>query len=543
MIRAVLWAACAAMLVGCASFGERPKKTGTAPPEPVALYTDCVNALVVGLRWDPAGQQVARYTITRDGSTLGTTAETNFADTTVAASTSYSYSVSAVLASGQVLAGGTAQIDTPAAAPGGDPPYCKSSHIDSMSWDWGAGYTEPNGSDLWPVTWGKDGKVYTFFGDGGGFGGDNHRGRVSFGVATITSGPPLSPANVQNVYGGYQSSHPSGIDGKAGSIIAVGKDFYTLGGLYKEAELTGVTGHRSGAPKRIQLAYSKGNAYSWRAASWTFCSARTVHGAFCPIGFVNYGRGNAGAPDNHVYLLGFANSAEHWRGDDGGPEVAAERLRSSAAQGAEAEQPDTPPEQDTAEPGAGAAAYLARVSKRHVLQREAYRYFAGLDSRGQPIWSPDQQQMRPIFTDRNASRPGCGGQCNMASPLEEAVYNPPIGRYIAIAQGGFIGQTSFYDAPHLWGPWTTISYNNIDPATGTGGWANLGTAAGGSLGVHPINAWTSADGLTLWMTYSSDGKAPPGALFPREGTMMDSFNLVSVRLIPGTAQGGPHASR
>jgi hypothetical protein len=543
MIRAALWAACAAVLAGCASFGQRPNRTAPAPQGPIALYTDCVNALVVGLRWDPAGRQVTRYTITRNGSTLGTTTETNFADTTVAASTTYSYSVSAVLASGETTAGSTAEVNTPAASPSGDPPYCKSSHIDSMSWDWAGGHTEPNGSDLWPVTWGKDGKVYTFFGDGGGFGGDNYRGRVSFGVAMITAGPPLSPTAVENVYGGYQGTHPSSIDGKAGSIIAVGKDFYTLGGLYNEAELAGVKGHRSGAPERTQLAYSKGNAYSWRAASWIFCSARTARGAFCPIGFVNYGPGNAGAPDDYVYLLGFANSAQHWEGDDGGPEVAAERLRSPPPQDAAAEQPATAAEHDTAEPATGAATYLARVSKRHVLQREAYRYFAGLDSRGRPIWSPDQRQMRAIFTDRNGSRPGCGGQCEMASPLEEAVYNPVIRRYIAVGHGGAIGQTSFYDAPQLWGPWTTISYNNFDPATGTGGWANLGTAGGGSLGVHPINAWTSADGLTLWMTYSSDGKAPPGALFPPEGTMMDSFNLVSVRLISLTTQGGPHASR
>jgi len=36
------------------------------------------------------------------------------------------------------------------------------------------------------------------------------------------------------------------------------------------------------------------------------------------------------------------------------------------------------------------------------------------------------------------------------------------------------------------------------------------------------------------MIYSSDGKAPRGALFPPEGTALDSFNLVSARLIPRT---------
>jgi hypothetical protein len=391
-------------------------------------------------------------------------------------------------------------------SPGVKAPYPKSKHIVAMSWDWATGYNDPNGSDLWPVTWGQDGNIYTFFGDGGGFGGDNHRGRVSFGVAMMSGSPPPKPGSLRNVYGGYNSLHPASLDGKAGTIIAVGSDFYTLGGLYSEAELSGISGHKSGAPKRIQLAYSKGNAWSWRAAPWIFCSPDAPHGIFCPTGFVNYGPGNEGAPDDCVYMLGIANSAGYW--DE---EVA--------------------------------ATYLARVSNGQVLQRDAYRYFAGLDPDGRPIWSPDERQMRPIFTDRNMSRPGCGGQCKMAIPHNDVTYDPGIQRYIAVAQGDSIGQTSFYDAPHLWGPWTTISYNNIDPKTGTGGWANLGRAGGGSLGLHVVNAWTSPDGLTLWLTYSSDGTAPPGASFPPAGTAMDSFNLVSVRLIPAADRSMKDAAR
>jgi len=531
MTRTLLCAACLAALAGCATIGGPPERSAVTLPE---LQADCVNAVVVGLRWEPPGRQRVPYEIIRNGSSLGTTAETSFADNTVAKSTHYSYAVRARRAFGEVSDGPALEIDTPAASPAGDAPYCKSKHIESLSWDWAAAYTEPNGSDLWSATWGKDGRVYTFFGDGGGFGGDNQRGRTSFGIATMSGSPPAQLASARNVYGGYNSSHPATLQGKAGSIIAVGRDFYTLGGVYAQTELSGRGGRRSGAPKRIQLAYSKGNAYSWQATSWIFCSAETPRGTFCPGGFINYGPGNAGAPDGYVYVLGFANSVENWEGDDG-PEVVAERRRSAQQPAAEAAQApaQTEPERETSE--TGASTYLARVSKRHVLQREAYQYFAGLDLRGQPVWSSDQQQMRPVYADRNPRRPGCGGLCDMASPLGEAAYNPGIGRYIGVAQGNYVGQTSFYDAPHPWGPWTTISYNNIDAQTGTGGWANLGTAGGGSLGVHIVNAWTSRDGLTLWMTYSSDGTAPPGAAFPPAGTSMDSFNLVSGRLAPGPA--------
>ena len=89
--------------------------------------------------------------------------------------------------------------------PAGDAPYCRSPYIESLTFDWTNGYTEADGSDLWPVTWGADGNVYAFFGDGGGFGGDNRRGRVSFGVAKMTAPPPLSPATAKNVYGGFQA--------------------------------------------------------------------------------------------------------------------------------------------------------------------------------------------------------------------------------------------------------------------------------------------------------------------------------------------------
>jgi hypothetical protein len=522
MRRAALGGICAAVLTGCASLAGKSVNPGIA-----RLYTECANASVIGLSWNPpvaaaAQRHPIRYTITRNGSLLSATSETNFADTTVAASTTYSYSVSASLPSGEVVPAGALEVSTPAGSPTGDAPYCQSRYIDSISWDWAGAQTEPNGSDLWPVTWGKDGNVYAFFGDGGGFGGDNRRGRASFGVAMMTAAPPLSAVTVKNIYGGYQTSHPSTLNGKAGSIIAVGSDFYTLGGLFEPKEVRDASGRRSGAPKRVQLGYSKGNAHSWHAASWTFCSndGQTPYGAFCPVGFINYGRGNAGAPDDHVYLLGRAHSAGWWEGDDG-PEVAAERQQSA-----------TEPAHNTAVADTSATTYLARVPRKHVLQHEAYRYFAGLDSNGHPIWSDDQKKMEPVFADRNPSQPGCGGRCGMGSPLEDAVYNSGLRRYIATAQGEYVGQTSFYDAPHPWGPWTTISYNNIDPQTGPGGWANLGIAGGESLGVHLVNAWTSADGLSLWFIYSSDGTAPAGALFPPAGTKLDSFNLVGARLTP-----------
>jgi hypothetical protein len=351
--------------------------------------------------------------------------------------------------------------------------------------------------------------------DGGGFGGSDTVGRTSFGIARL-SGP--SPLGAVNVYGGYQGLHPASLHGKASSIIAIGADFYALASIYRPED--GAQGGRSGPsgrPDHVEIAYSRGNAYSWRAANWSFCGARfaargtanggtaadaltgaaVLSGDFCPIFFVGFGRANAGAPGGFAYLVGARNSPSVWR--------------------------DVP--------GAlPATSYLARVAPSRLLRPTAYEYFAGLDARAAPRWSRDPRRMQPIFSDANPDAPGCGDECSMAGTLVACAYLPGLHRYLAVAQGTYLAQTSFYEAPELWGPWSVVSYDNIDPVTGRGGWAHLGRGAGSSLGVHPVNAWATADDLHLWMTYSSDGVAQPEAAFPPGGTKMDSFNLVGVDL-------------
>ncbi len=496
--RAALLAAFGAAAAGCVT--QPPLRTPLlAPP---SLAVDCATGAVVGLRWTaPAPAQ--RYRIWRDGAPLGVTVADRFADATVAPATSYRYTVAAE------WAGATAQsaplvVRTPAAAAGGDAPACPSRLIRAARWDWEHGYRAAEGSDLWPVTWGQDGDVYAFFGDGGGFGGDDHLGRTSFGIARLRGPPPPTAATVANVYGGYRALHPSTLSGKANSLIAVGRDFYALAGIYRDGDAKARDPQPiSGSPAHLEMAGSRGNAYSWKDGTWNFCEPT---GAFCPLGFVNVGPGDAGAPDRYVYLFGTVTV--------GPPGVATPGVATPGV----------------ATPSAPALTYLARVNRRRLLTQTAYRYFAGLDDAGRPLWSAAIGRAQPVFADGNAARPGCGGTCAMAATMEEAVYDAPLGRYIGMAQGDYLAQTSFYEAPRPWGPWTLISYNNVEATSGGGGWGNLGTAAGGSLGVHIVNAWTSRDGRTLWMAYSSDGTAPAGALFPPAGTPLDAFHLVRADL-------------
>ena len=80
------------------------------------------------------------------------------------------------------------------------PPYPPSGVISGISFDWATYRRRATGSDLWPVTWGVDDKIYTSWGDGGGFAGTNSDGRVSLGFAHI-QGAPESVIGT-NIWGG-----------------------------------------------------------------------------------------------------------------------------------------------------------------------------------------------------------------------------------------------------------------------------------------------------------------------------------------------------
>src|SRR5215471_14673155 len=68
-------------------------------------------------------------------------------------------------------------------------PYPPSHLIRSITWHWDTYHTAAPGSDLWPITWGPDDRLYAAWGDGGGFGGTDSDGRVSMGFAAIEGGP------------------------------------------------------------------------------------------------------------------------------------------------------------------------------------------------------------------------------------------------------------------------------------------------------------------------------------------------------------------
>ena len=53
------------------------------------------------------------------------------------------------------------------------PPYPPSPVLQSVRWGMDRIVRAAPGSDLWPLAWAEDGRLYTSWGDGGGFGATN----------------------------------------------------------------------------------------------------------------------------------------------------------------------------------------------------------------------------------------------------------------------------------------------------------------------------------------------------------------------------------
>jgi hypothetical protein len=204
------------------------------------------------------------------------------------------------------------------------PPYPASRVITDVIWQFDTQVRLAPGSDLWPVTWARDGHVYTSWGDGGGFGGSNSDGRVSLGFAKI-EGPPEGFTAV-NVWGGKNAENPAQFEGKSAGMISVGGVLYALINLQ----------NRPWPHPDMTLAWSENLAKTWKRASWKFPG---TNGAFRPETFLNFGQDNANARDNYVYVYG-------------------------------------------RNIGSAGTVHLARVAKQNIRNKAAYVYFSGLDGQG-----------------------------------------------------------------------------------------------------------------------------------------------------------------
>ena len=111
---------------------------------------------------------------------------------------------------------------------------------------------------------------------------------------------------------------------------------------------------------------------------------------------------------------------------------------------------------------------LARVPKDRLRDRDAWRFFAGVEDGG-PVWTPDVARRRPVLT--------VPGKCYRAgvsynAALEALSAGPSRAvRRIRDRAGKpdtrFTGGLAIHDAPEPWGPWTT-AFSTDDMGRGAG---------------------------------------------------------------------------
>jgi CubicO group peptidase (beta-lactamase class C family) len=249
-------------------------------------------------------------------------------------------------------------------------------------------------SDNWPITWGDDDAQYTSYGDGEGF-EPLLKTKLSMGFAKVTGSPAnFSGVNIRSETGERTGNGANGA--KASGMLMVD------GTLYMWVRNTA----------NSQLAWSVDHGRTWQ---WGF---RFTTSFASPV-FLNFGRNYSGARDNYVYIYS-QDGASAYQSDD--------------------------------------ALVLARVSKEHIRDRDAYEFLRAVDASERPQWTKDIAARGAVFQ--------FPGHCQRA----DVVYNPLRKRYLLALGYNHKGGWGIFDAPEPWGPWTTVFHTDYWGLGGTHGY-------------------------------------------------------------------------
>lgn len=192
-------------------------------------------------------------------------------------------------------------------------------------------------SDNWPLTWGRDNRLYTSYGDGRGFTPNADR-KLSLGYAAIDGGPSdFRGANIRSESGERTGDGKNGLK-SSGMLMARGTLYMWV---------------RNAA--NSQLAWSPDKGKTWQ---WGF----RLDTSFGSPSFLNFGPDYQGARDQYVYA--YSQDGPSAYDSDG-------------------------------------AIVLARAPLDKIRRREAWQFFSGLDAAGRPQWSNDIAARRPVFGFEN----------------------------------------------------------------------------------------------------------------------------------------------
>jgi hypothetical protein len=292
------------------------------------------------------------------------------------------------------------------------PPTAETSAlITGVTFDAASHRRDAQGSDNWPLTWSDDDNQYAMWGDGGGFGGSESDGRASLGVARIEGGG--QDYRGVNRYGGHGGECQSSIDGKShGAPLSVGGILY--------AWITPASGAAGYDEFTLYRSTDKGCAWTRLDVTFARASDHISYGSF-----VQFGKDNSGAQDAYLYT------------------VATEVTDASSL--AVVQRPGR--------------IMLLRVPALSIEDRGTYEFFAGLDSTGQPEWSPNPADRFAIYEDSDGVGPF--PQMTLVPGLQRMVYTNQHGSGSGVEASQSL--LTMAEAPHPWGPWTVFFHDRFAP--------------------------------------------------------------------------------
>ena len=260
-------------------------------------------------------------------------------------------------------------------------PYPWSNRITGIQWHPDTYQYTAEGGDIWPITWAADGSLLAAWGDGVVTCAE----KASYGVAAIATAEPsvaLTPVHC--------GPGPHGL-GKMMALIATDDTLFTRFNPQDDST-------------RYPLLKSVDGGATWTQPGAPF--------PFLLDSFVQFGRGNAGAPGGYIYAL------EPWTTE----------IR------------------------------LVRVAKEQAHNGDAYEYFSGTPFA--PAWKLGRSGSKAIFVDPAGTR------------RPTITYNPGLDRYLLTVAHSLVevpsgNKVGIFEAPNPWGPWRTVSY--VDDFLGMSG--------------------------------------------------------------------------
>lgn len=274
-----------------------------------------------------------------------------------------------------------------------------------------------------------------------------------------------------------RAAHPEGAPHYYGhGVLAVGDDLYQFLATLDQAE---------DHPRRwtgAKLIHSPDGGATWRNRDgsspvvwedWKEQSRESLaffnepDGCFSLLAFLQQGRGYAANRDGYVYVYGLNGSVD----------------------------------------GLMNQLMLFRVPKDRVLDRSAYRFFAGRRRGGAPRWSADIAARQPVHSFPLGwvnSTNLFPGDLVVESWLPSVVWNPGLGLYMMSSagvgcapDGTEFGKPSYlglWVAEQPWGPWRQIHEDTA--------WTPGGDLAARAYAPQIAPGWIAPDGQSFWLVWS-----------------------------------------